>query len=416
MREFYFNESGADEKRLKDIDFTQFEVTEGDSDQLKELMDTIELSDHTLGIMGWEDYKLFNTMCNRILKGIYNKEDSILIHDTYMKKTNKDIFDNSQDMRKYEFSDVANYANVRCLRYNDTNLFKRLQVVSNDDLLNNIIKKIAMDQWEAIKYKFIHWVKDMKIDEKSRDLLIKDILCPLYDADQSYRYSTEKFGVTSSQFIKSIILELPNNIELMYDKKILYRIARHIDLLKENIAIKFLLRLNTIYVKDNFTQEIWDLINNSDEIKIKIKNVSSSVQRELSNALMNLNFLDINRFNASFKKSVYLLRQDCRIKKLAQVLDKGSREKTVDYIKQYNLVFQELPLNSIEGSVMYKEKAPNSSDMFDKYAIKEKDLNSLDMSDDYAIKEKDLNSLDRYWQENAVESSDMKDYWKKNRK
>ncbi len=342
------------EEELNNFDFSLFETTENDSAELHAIMNDIELSDSIFGVMGWGDYTLFNIVCRRVLLNTNTEQDREEL-EIIFKKYNVNPFDSRYDFSPERANNVSTYVYARCIPC-DTYLFNNLTWLRthsdiHDIFINHLVKRIAIEQWEAVKYKFIDLVQKMKIGVSIRNLLIENLLCPLYEKDQRFdgtqirKYSTE-FGATSSKFIKSIIIRL-NDVTSIDNKKIMYRIARHIELLKKNLAVEALIKLNINSVINSFFHKIKNLIKHPYSILHMIQNSYINVQytlKTIMHGLVNPEHIDFHKFDLDLKKGTYLLREDHRILKLTKVLGKKSREATRDYIKIYNTVYEKMKL------------------------------------------------------------------------
>ncbi len=346
---------------IKEIDFnnfnfTEFEITEDDSDELKKAMDELESNNSILGVMGWGNHSMFNAIYKKLIENIDNSNNDKLI--AYAFNENDLQFINSTYFDETKFHNMINYLALRCVPF-DIKIFNLLMQLKSSlqisksnaskiefaKLMNVYIQRIAIDQWEAIKSKLISLVKGMGLGLSTQPV-IENILLPLYEKDGNLKYATEK-GVVNAKLIKTVIMDKNNKIS-KNAKKVIYRIARHIDLLRNNMAVSALIRLNIQSINTGFTQEIKDLISNTNE-----KIIMQTYQGKL-NVVKTLQFiidhhakdkeegLEAYKFDRILRQCVYLLRKNCRIEKLRKVLSITTKEEIIKVIKLYNQVFENM--------------------------------------------------------------------------
>ncbi len=98
-------------------------------------------------------------------------------NEYYDKLINKEF----PEVSTKDFEIVKNYLNLRCISYHES----EIDYSSSLKQINNMLRRIAIDLWEVVKYKFICDIPNiLRLEGNAGYLIYEQIMYPLYAEDE----------------------------------------------------------------------------------------------------------------------------------------------------------------------------------------------------------------------------------------
>ncbi len=179
--------------KLFKFDFTQLEFNDNDSQELKNELDKLEENNHFFGIIGWKNYDTFNVKYKKFI-------DFDISDEKYHKLDIETFRKNGQvnTISEEDIKDVRDYLDLRAIPHHKTE-FEFPGILE----MNCMLRRIAIDLWEGMKYRLLSFVRHINLDafDGIRNALRDEILYPLYEEDKGIQYSVEKTNMCILDFL-----------------------------------------------------------------------------------------------------------------------------------------------------------------------------------------------------------------------
>ncbi len=119
--------------------------------------------------MGWNNHDKFNEMYKELIKfDMFDANNQELKIEDFRKSGEVD------NISSEDYNDVKDYLKLRCIPHHKS----EIDDPRNLKQINNMLRRIAIDQWEAIRHILLSSIKDLNLKKAGlKDFICSEILC-----------------------------------------------------------------------------------------------------------------------------------------------------------------------------------------------------------------------------------------------
>ncbi len=353
-----FNENQSAKEEI----MTKLELKYSDIDELRDQVSLLEFDNPLLGIMGWQNHDKFNEMYKKLIDvDMFDKDNRELKIEEFRQKGEV------EQISFQDYEHIKDYLNLRGIPYNKNEfpnlkqtggIFGMIPLYNNNKIteprdlrpINNMLRRIAIDQWEAIRPISYSSIKALIIknaeDKIWKETVLKEILSPLYHQgkdnyrDEGIQYSISEKHFAQGKLLKKIAKEQIESSE--YNAKIIHNIGRHAYFLNHNKAVLELIKFNIDSIAHNINDEVKKLMDTVDENFLKNNNIEFDSLIMLRGQIETFIRSKGIEINLNTRAAIYHLRRLARIQKLKEVLNKDSGNAVIEFMKQFNPILSDI--------------------------------------------------------------------------